>query len=221
MCGGIPIFHLYNGNTYIAGIQFYGGGCGIDLFGEEDSDHGNIGLANNMYYKLLFEVELTGTKWNIALFINGIKKIDITCDSSKTVITKVCVCGNSYKNRGMISNIIIADVDCSNERIAICNLASNNDVLNVDTDALMAEMTKYVNMPAITSLQVGASNIEVASSDISSIKETLNSTDISTKSINAQKGVIFSNMAANPLTGNDWTIQGLKNIKFNLSGVKA
>lgn len=225
MQGGKVLFALYAGNTRIAQIQFYGIGAGIDLFGEPDCTIGNFGLYNNNYYKILFEVALTGSKCNIAISVNGIKKIDKSYNCNKTAITNVKICngnnGDSGGDYGKISNIIIADVDCSDERIAICDLVPNNDVINVDADALMTEMAKHVNNAAITSLQVGASNIEVASSDITSIKEMLNSTDIETKSINAKKGVIFNNMAVNPLTGGNWTLSDLVSMKFKLTGVKA
>lgn len=216
------LFNLYAGNTRIAKIQFYGNGHGIDLFGNSSSTLSYVGLNNNNYYKCLFDVELTGSKCNIALFIDGTKKASGTYDCSETAITKVKICnGNDNREYGMISNIIIADVDCSNERIAICDVTSDNDAVQIDTGALATKMAKYVNNAAITSLQVGASNIELASSNIASIRETLNSTDIETKSINAQKGVIFNNMAANPLTGSNWTVQALKDIKFKLTGEKA
>lgn len=175
------LFTLYSGDTLIAKIQFFGNGHGIDLFGNGDSALNYVVLDNGNYYKCLFEVELTGSKCNIALFIDGIKKASGTYDCSETA----------------------------------------NDVINVDADALAAKMAEYVDNAAITSLQVGASNIDVALSDITSIKETLNGTDIETKSINAKKGVIFNNMAANPLTGGNWTIQALKDIRFKLTGVKA
>ena len=215
-------FNLYAGNTRIAKIQFFGSGHGIDLFGNSSSALNYVVLNNNNYYKCLFDVELTGSKCNIALFIDGTKKASGTYDCSETAITEVKICNsNGNSGYGMISNIIIADVDCSNERIAICDLTTNNDVINVDADALAAKMAEYVDNAAITSLQVGASNIDVASSNITSIKETLNSTDIETKSISAKKGVIFNNMAANPLTGSNWTVQTLKDVRFKLTGVKA
>lgn len=221
MQNGKRLFALYAGDTRIARIQFYGSGAGIDLLGKNDySTLGFFGLENGNYYKILLEVELTGNKCNISLFVDGVKSIDKTYDCNETAITKVKVCnGGDSGDYGKISNIIIADVDCSDERIAICDLISD-DVVNIDIDALTAKMAKYVDKAAITSLQVGASNIEVASSAISSVKETLNSTDIETKLINVQKGVIFNNMAVNPLTGNNWTTQALKDIKFKLAGVE-
>lgn len=218
------LFNLYAGNTRIARIRFFGSGHGIDLLGNDGTTLNYVVLNNNNYYKCLFDVELTGSKCNIALFIDGTKKASGTYDCSETAITKVKICNGNVNDNidyGMISNIIIADVDCSNERVAICDLTTNNDVINVDADALVAKMAEYVDNAAITSLQVGASNIEVASSDITSVKETLNSTDIEIKSISARKGVIFNNMAVNPLTGGNWTIQALKDIRFKLTGVKA
>lgn len=213
------LFNLYSGDTRIAKIQFYGSGAGIDLAGG-GGVIGNVSLSNNQYYKILFEVALTGSKCNITLFVNGVKSIDKTYDCNETAITKVKVCnGDSSSDYGKISNIIIADVDCSDERIAICDLISNDGV-NIDIGALTAKMAKYVDNAAITSLQTGASDIGVASSAISSIKETLNSTDIETKLINVQKGVIFENMAVNPLTGGNWTLSDLVSMKFKLTGVK-
>lgn len=215
------LFSLYAGDTRIAKIQFYYTGAGIDLFGKDNwAALGSFNLKNDNYYKILLEVELTGSKCNIALFVGGVKSIDKTYDCSETAITKVKACnGNSSDDSGKISNIIIADVDCSDERVAICDLISDDEG-NIDIGALTAKMAKYVDNAVITSLQAGAANIEVASSDISSVKETLNSTDIETKLINAQKGVIFNNMAVNPLSGNNWTIQVLKDLKFKLAGVE-
>lgn len=222
MQNGKILFALYAGDTRIARIQFYGSGAGIDLLGKNNYNTlGFFGLENGNYYKILLEVELTGNKCNISLFVDGVKSIDKTYDCSETAITKVKVCnGNSSDVSGKISNIIIADVDCSDERVAICDLISDDEG-NIDIGALTAKMAKYVDKAAITSLQAGASNIEVASSAISSVKETLNSTDIETKLINAQKGVIFNNMAVNPLTGGNWTLSDLASMKFKLTGVKA
>lgn len=220
--GSKPFFDLYKDNTNIGQLRTSSQGTGLELFGAPDNVLATISLANNKYYKCLLDFELDGSIEKISFYIDGEKKAEVTCDCSIKIFTKVRVCRSSSDcNYAMISNIIISDIDYSDEKIAICDLVPNNDVITVDADALMTEMAKYVDNAAITSLQVGASSIEVASSDISSIKETLNSTDIETKSINAQKGVIFNNMAVNPLTGGNWTIQALKDIRFKLTGVKA
>lgn len=222
MTGSKSLFDLYKDNTNIGEFRTSSRGTGLELFGAPNDVLATISLANNKYYKCLLYFELDGSTEKISFYIDGEKKTEVTCDCNIKFFTKVRVCRSSSDcNYAMISNIIISDIDYSDEKIAICDLVPNNDVINVDADALMTEMAKHVNNAAITSLQVGASNIEVASSDIASIKETLNSTDIETKPISAQKGVIFNNMAANPLTGSDWTIQALKDIKFKLTGVKA
>lgn len=217
------VLNVFAGSTSVARIQFYGIGCGVDVTGLNGSGAESIGLTNKQFYKVILAVELTNNNVRISMYFNGAKKIDRSYNSGKLTVTKVQFF-NSQSDKSVmayISNIIISDTDCSDEHIAIADVTTVDYISSVNTETLKAKMAEYVSNAAITSLSVGAADIVPETNDINAIKESVNNTDIFTKNINNQKGVIFENMAVNPLTGGNWTLSDLASMKFKLTGVKA
>lgn len=222
MCHYGDVIALFAGSTSVARIQFYGSGCGVDVDGLNGSRAGSIGLTNKRFYKVLLAIELTNNNVRISMYFNGAKKIDKSYNSGILTVTNVKFFNGQSDQSVMayISNIIISDTDCSDEHIAIADVTTVDDISSVNTETLKAKMAEYVSNAAITSLSVGAVDIVPETSDITAIKESVNNTDIFTKNINNQKGVIFENMAVNPLTGRNWTLSDLVSMKFKLTGVK-
>lgn len=223
MCHYGKVLEVFAGSTSIARINFYGGGCGVDVYGLNGSNARSIGLANKQFYKVLLAIELTNNNVRISMFLNGAKKIDRSYNAGILTVKKVNFFNGQSDNPVMayISNIIISDTDCSDEHIATANVTTVDYISSVNTETLKAKMAEYVSNATITSLSVGAVDIVPETSDINAIKESVNNTDIFTKNINNQKGVIFENMAVNPLTGGNWTLSDLVSMKFKLTGVKA
>lgn len=223
MCHSGMVLELFAGSTSVAKIKFYGGGCGVDVFGLNGSWAGDIGLTNRKFYKVLLAIELTNNNVRISMFFNGAKKIDRSYNSGILTVTKVKFFNGQSDESVMayISNIIISDIDCLDEHIAIADVTTVDYISSVNTETLKSKMAEYVSNAVITSLSVGATDIVPETSDLNAIKESVNNTDIFTKNINNQNGVIFENMAVNPLTGGNWTLSDLVSMKFKLTGVKA
>lgn len=215
------IIDVFNGDTLLSNIQFYYNDNGIDLLiggSAKSSNHIYAGL-----HKCLVDVSVDGTTFSINFYVDGRLHVSASAPSTVSAITKLGIGGTeSDYHTGYISNIIVADTDCSNEKIAICKMLVNDDgSRKVDVAALKNTMALYVDNAGITSLTIAANSIDYDSSTIDAMKETLNDTDIETKSINSANAVIFANMAKNPFKSDVWMTGDLANMTIKLTGTKS
>ena len=224
------VLRVYSGDDVIAGLQhMYSGAPGFSysINGEVDESNGDNStafqnsLATRVLHTVLFHVALSNGKTLLSIKVDGIEQVNTQSSGKYEKITAVTVAGANKLDAGYngLANIIISDRDCSNEHVAIAELnVDNSGGVTVDIDKLEESMLENVDSFDITALQVGQTSINLDTGHTAA--EIVDGLTVETKSPTDRGGVMFTSLAQDPISKQNWDLETLKARTFAVKAAK-
>lgn len=211
------VFKIVGENSTIFDVHTWGSDQGFDLFykdGETSTDGFFSVINNNTRYNFLLAITIDeNKKATVKISLNGEEKYSGSKVTENSKITAVIFSDSSNSHaEAYFSNIIISSEDCSNEHIAIVPLVTIDDeeTAVADTKALNAQMSQYFEYKRkITSLQVGATSVAL-DTGYNAVAEIVDGGTVETKAPTTNQSVMFTNMANDPISQGEWTLENLK-----------
>ena len=220
------LFKIIGDTSTIFEVRTFGGDSGIDLFYRDYTDSSAdsfFRLTSGQRYS--FTLAITIDSYNTAkvkICIDGETKYEGSQTTGNASISGITFSGgNSDCRNAYFANLIISGEDCSNEYVAIAPFTVDSaEGMTVDAESLDEIISRTFNYKkSITSLQVGvvAANLD---SEYNAASETVDGVIIETKAPSDKDSIMFSNMAVDPISEGEWTINNLKNRKFKIDPAK-
>ena len=223
------VLRVYSGDDVIAGLQHMntGDGYSYSINGEIDESNGDNSevfpqaLATGVLHTVLVYVSLAAGKTILSVTVDGIEQINTQSSGKYEKITTVTFAGANKLDAGYdgLANIIISDTDCSNEHVAISKLnVDNSGGVTVNTDRLKESMLENSDFFDITALQVGQTSIDLDTGH--NAAEIVDGLTVETKPPTDRGGVMFTSLAQDPISKQNWDLETLKARTFAVKAAK-
>lgn len=225
------VLRVYSGDDVIAGLQHMNSGSAgfsYSINGEINESNGDDSavfqkpLAAGVLHTVLVYVSLTDGKTFLSIKVDGTEQVNTQSSGKYEKITAVTFAGANKLDAGYdgLANIIISDRDCSNEHVAIAKvMADNSGMVTIDTDKLKkAMMENFDNIDQITALQVGQTSIDLDTEHTAA--EIVDGLTVETKTPTDRGGVMFTSLAQDPISKQNWDLETLKARTFAVKAAK-
>ena len=225
------VLRVYSGDDVVAGLQHMNSGnAGFSYsinseINESNGDNSVVfpyGLATRVLHTVLFYVALSNGKTFLSIKIDGAEQVNTSASGKYEKITAVTLAGANKLDAGFdgLANIIISDRDCSNEHVAIAKvMADNSEMVTIDTDKLKdAMMENFDDVGKITALQVGQTSIDLDTEHPAA--EIVDGLTVETKNPTDRGSVMFTGLAQDPISKQNWDLETLKARTFAVKAAK-
>lgn len=223
------VLRVYSGDDVIAGLQHMNSGEGYSysINGEIDESNGDNStafsraLAIGVLHTVLVYVSLTAGKTILSVTVDGIEQVNTQSSGKHEKITAVTFAGANKLDEGYdgLSNIVISDRDCSNEHVAIAKvMADNSGMVTIDTDKLKESMLRNVDTFNLSVVQVGQTSIDLDTGHTAA--EIVDGLTVETKPPTDRGGVMFTSLAQDPISKQNWDLETLKTRTFAVKAAK-
>lgn len=225
------VLRVYSGDDVIAGLQHTNSGShgfSYSINGEIDESNGDNSeafskpLETDVLHTVLVYVSLAAGKTMLSITVDGIEYVNTQSSGKYEKITAVTFAGANKLDAGYdgLANIIISDRDCSNEHVAIAKLnVDNSGGVTVDIGKLKESILKNSDFSdQITALQVGQTSIDLDTGHTAA--EIVDDLTVETKSPTDRKGVMFTSLAQDPISKQNWDLETLKARTFAVKDAK-
>lgn len=224
------VLRVYSGDDVIAGLQHMNSGDGYSYsinseINESNGDNSTVfskALAVNVLHTVLVYVSLADGKTFLSIKVDGVEQVNTSASGKYEKITAVTFAGANKLDAGFdgLANIIISDRDCSNEHIAIAKLnVDNSGMVTIDTDKLKESMLKNIDsFDQIKALQVGQTSIDLDTGHTAA--EIVDGSMVETKTTTDRGGVMFTSLAQDPISKQNWDLETLKARTFAVKAAK-
>lgn len=224
------VLRVYSGDDVVAGLQHMNNGDGYSysINGEINESNGDDSapfqksLATGVLHTVLVYISLADGKTFLSIKVDGTEQVNTQSSGKYEKITAVTFAGANKLDAGYdgLANIIISDRDCSNEHVAIAKvMADNSGMVTIDTDKLKkAMMENFDNIDQITALQVGQTSIDLDTEHTAA--EIVDGLTVETKTPTDRGGVMFTSLAQDPISKQNWDLETLKARTFAVKAAK-
>lgn len=223
------VLRVYSGDDVIVGLQHMNSGDGYSYsineeIDESDGSHSTAflnSLKAGVLHTVLVYVSLAAGKTILSITVDGTEQVNTQSSGKYEKITAVTFAGANKLDAGLdgLANIIISDRDCSNEHIAIANLnVDNSGGVTVYIDKLKESMLENGDSFDITALQVGQTSIDLDTGHTAA--EIVDGLTFETKPPTDRGGVMFTSLAQDPISKQNWDLETLKARTFAVKAVK-
>lgn len=225
------VLRVYSGDDVIVGLQHMNsGGAGFSYsinseINESNGDDSVVfqkALATGVLHTVLVYISLADGKTILSVTVDGIEQVNTQSSGKYEKITAVTFAGANKLDAGYdgLANIIISDTDCSNEHVAIAKvMADNSGMVTIDTDKLKESMLKNIDsFDQIKALQVGQTSIDLDTGHTAA--EIVDSLMVETKTTTDRGGVMFTSLAQDPISKQNWDLETLKARMFAVKVAK-
>lgn len=225
------VLRVYSGDDVIAGLQHLnsdGSGFSYSINSEIDESNGDNSelfpqlWATGVLHTVLVYVSLAAGKTILSVTVDGIEQINTQSSGKYEKITAVTFAGANKLDAGYdgLANIIISDRDCSNEHVAIAKLnVDNSGGVTVDIDKLKESILENSDFSdQITALQVGQTSIDLDTGHTAA--EIVDGLTVETKPPTDRGGVMFTSLAQDPISKQNWDLETLKARTFAVKDAK-
>ena len=224
------VLRVYSGDDVIVGLQHMNSGSpgfSYSINSEIDESNGNNStafpdsIADHVLHTVLVYVSLIAGETILSVTVDGTKNVDTRSSGKYEKITAVTFAGANKLDAGYdgLANIIISDRDCSNEHVAIAKLnVDNSGGVTVNTDKLKESMLENLDSFDITALQVGQTSINLDTGHTAA--EIVDGLTVETKSPTDREGVMFTSLAQDPISKQNWDLETLKARTFAVKAAK-
>lgn len=224
------VLRVYSGDDVIVGLQHINSGnAGFSYsinseINESNGDNSvafSQALATGVLHTVLVYVSLAAGKTILSVTVDGIEQVNTQSSGKYEKITAVTFAGANklYAGYDGLANIIISDRDCSNEHVAIAKvMADNSGMVTIDTDKLKESMLENSDSFDITALQVGQTSIDLDTGH--NAAEIVDGLTVETKSPTDRGGVMFTSLAQDPISKQNWDLETLKARTFSVKDAK-
>lgn len=224
------VLRVYSGDDVIAGLQHLNSGSSgfsysinseIDESNGDNSTIFNNALVTGVLHTVLVYVSLIAGETILSVTVDGTKQVDTRSSGKYEKITAVTFAGANKLDAGYdgLANIIISDRDCSNEHVAIAKLnVDNSGGVTVDIDKLEESMLENGDSFDITALQVGQTSINLDTGYTAA--EIVDGLTVETKTPTDRGGVMFTSLAQDPISKQNWDLETLKARTFAVKAAK-
>lgn len=223
------VLRVYSGDDVIAGLQHMntGDGYSYSINGEIDESNGDNSVAfqnalkAGVLHTVLVYVSLAAGKTILSVKVDGIEHVNTQSSGKYEKITAVTFAGANKLDAGYdgLANIIISDRDCSNEHVAIAKLnVDNSGGVTVDTDKLKESMLANADSFNLIGIQVGQTSIDLDTGHTAA--EIVDGLKVETKPPTDRGGVMFTSLAQDPISKQNWDLETLKARTFTVKAAK-
>lgn len=224
------VLRVYSGDDVIAGLQHMQNGDGYSYsineeIDESDGSHSvafSKALATGVLHTVLVYVSLAAGKTILSVTVDGTEQVNTQSSGKYEKITAVTFAGANKLDAGFdgLANIIISDTDCTNEHVAIAKLnIDNSGGVKVDIDKLGKSMLENSDFSdQITALQVGQTSIDLDTEHTAA--EIVDGLTVETKPSTDRGGVMFTSLAQDPISKQNWDLETLKARTFAVKAAK-
>lgn len=226
------VLRVYSGDDVIVGLQHVNGGhpgFTYSINREIDESNGDYStmfpssLAERVLHTVLIYVSLIAGKTILSVTVDGTEQVNTQSSGKYEKITAVTFAGANKLTAGYdgLANIIISDRDCSNEHVAIAKaMVDNLGGVTIDTDELKKSMSESGNADSfgITALQVGQTSIDLDTGHTAA--EIVDGLTVETKTPTDRGGVMFTSLAQDPISKQNWDLETLKTRTFAVKAAK-
>lgn len=225
------VLRVYSGDDVIAGLQhMYSGNSGFSYsinseINESNGDNSEMfpqALKTDVLHTVLVYVSLAAGKTILSITVDGIEQVNTQSSGKYEKITAVTFAGANKLDAGFdgLANIIISDRDCSNGHVAIAKLnVDNSGGVTVDIDKLKESMLENIDFSdQITALQVGQTSIDLDTGHTAA--EIVDGLTVETKPPTDRGGVMFTSLAQDPISKQNWDLETLKARTFAVKAAK-
>lgn len=225
------VLRVYSGDDVIAGLQhMHSGSHGFSYsingeINESNGDNSEVfskALETDVLHTVLVYVSLAAGKTMLSVTVDGIELVNTQSSGKYEKITAVTFAGANKLDAGYdgLANIIISDRDCRNEHVAIAKLnVDNSGGVTVDIDKLKESMLKNSDFSdQITVLQVGQTSIDLDTGHTAA--EIVDGLTVETKPPTDRGGVMFTSLAQDPISKQNWDLETLKARTFAVKAAK-
>lgn len=224
------VLRVYSGDDVVAGLQHMNSGDGYSYsineeIDESDGSHSTAflnSLKAGVLHTVLVYVSLAAGKTILSITVDGTEQVNTQSSGKYEKITAVTFAGANKLDAGYdgLANIIISDRDCSNEHVAIAKLnVDNSGGVTVDIDKLKESMLEHSDFSdQITALQVGQTSIDLDTGHTAA--EIVDGLTVETKSPTDRGGVMFTSLAQDPISKQNWDLETLKARTFAVKAAK-
>lgn len=225
------VLRVYSGDDVIAGLQHMNSvnpGFSYSINGEINESNGDNStafpnaLAAGVLHTVLVYVSLVAGKTMLSVTVDGTQLVNTQSSGKYEKITAVTFAGANKLDAGFdgLANIIISDRDCSNEYVAIAKLnVDNSGGVTVDIDKLKESMLEHSDFSnQITALQVGQTSIDLDTGHTAA--EIVDDLTVETKPPTDRGGVMFTSLAQDPISKQNWDLETLKARTFAVKDAK-
>lgn len=224
------VLRVYSGDDVIVGLQHINSGppgFSYSINSEIDESNGdnsivfNNSIADRVLHTVLVYVSLAAGKTILSITVDGTEQVNTQSSGKYEKITAVTFAGANKLAAGFdgLANIIISDRDCSNEHVAIAKLnVDNSGGVTVDIDKLEESMLEKGDSFGIAALQVGQTSIDLDTGHTAA--EIVDGLTVETKSPTDRGGVMFTSLAQDPISKQNWDLETLKARTFAVKAAK-
>lgn len=225
------VLRVYSGDDVIVGLQHINSGANGFSYSinseinESNGDNSEVlpqALETDVLHTVLVYVSLTAGKTILSVTVDDIKQINTQSSGKYEKITAVTFAGANKLDAGYdgLANIIISDRDCRNEHVAIAKLnVDNSGGVTVDIDKLKESMLENSDFSdQITALQVGQTSIDLDTGHTAA--EIVDDLTVETKTPTDRGGVMFTSLAQDPISKQNWDLETLKARTFAVKAAK-
>lgn len=225
------VLRVYSGDDVIVGLQHInsdGQGFSYTINSEIDESTGASStvfpkaLETDVLHTVLVYVSLAAGKTILSITVDGTEQVNTQSSGKYEKITAVTFAGANKLNAGFdgLANIIISDTDCTHEHVAIAKLnVDNSGGVTVDIDKLEESILENSDFSdQITALQVGQTSIDLDTGHTAA--EIVDGLMVETKSPTNRGGVMFTSLAQDPISKQNWDLETLKARTFAVKAAK-
>lgn len=224
------VLRVYSGDDVIVGLQHMYSGDGYSYsinkeINESTGDNSTVfpnALATGLLRTVLVYVSLAAGKTMLSITVDGTEQVNAQSSGKYEKITAVTFAGANRLDAGYngLANIIISDRDCRNEHVAIAKLnVDNSGGVTVDIDKLKESMLEHSDFSdQITALQVGQTSIDLDTGHTAA--EIVDGLTVETKPPTDRGGVMFTSLAQDPISKQNWDLETLKARTFAVKDAK-
>lgn len=225
------VLRVYSGDDVIVGLQHMysgNGGFSYSINSEINESNGDNSVAfpqalgTDVLHTVLVYVSLAAGKTILSITVDGIEQVNTQSSGKYEKITAVTFAGANKLDAGFdgLANIIISDRDCRNEHVAIAKLnVDNSGGVTVDIDKLKESMLENSDFSdQITALQVGQTSIDLDTGHTAA--EIVDGLTVETKPPTDRGGVMFTSLAQDPISKQNWDLETLKARTFAVKAAK-
>lgn len=224
------VLRVYSGDDVIVGLQhmYTGDGYSYSINEEINESTGDNStafpnaLAAGVLHTVLVYVSLVAGKTMLSVTVDGTQLVNTQSSGKYEKITAVTFAGANKLDAGFdgLANIIISDRDCRNEHVAIAKLnVDNSGGVTVDIDKLKESMLENSDFSdQITALQVGQTSIDLDTGHTAA--EIVDGLTVETKPPTDRGGVMFTSLAQDPISKQNWDLETLKARTFAVKAAK-
>lgn len=225
------VLRVYSGDDVIVGLQHInsdGQGFSYTINSEIDESTGASStvfpkaLETDVLHTVLVYVSLAAGKTILSVTVDGTEQVNTQSSGKYEKITAVTFAGANKLDAGFdgLANIIISDTDCTHEHVAIAKLnVDNSGGVTVDIDKLEESILENSDFSdQITALQVGQTSIDLDTGHTAA--EIVDGLMVETKSPTNRGGVMFTSLAQDPISKQNWDLETLKARTFAVKAAK-